>query len=247
MPESASYTSEQIYQILHDEILNLDLLPGQPLLEHEVGRRFGVSRTPVRTAFFRLKDEGLLRVVPYKGSYVTLLDFDNVLQLIYMRVAIETMVMRDYARLGDPLELERLRYHIRRQGVLIQDPQVEPAEFYASDAAIHKLFYQATHKEILWDFIQRAQIHYTRFRMLDMVKTPSYEELYRDHQELFRIVEERRFDQIEPCVRRHIYSGLMRLQGHLETEFAPYFVQQVFHYPTPEEMGQIEIEGVSQR
>ena len=66
--------------------------------ENEICERFGVSRTPVRDALRLLQEQGFVETVPYRGTYVTLLSLDNIKQMIYMRVAVETMVLRDFLK-----------------------------------------------------------------------------------------------------------------------------------------------------
>lgn len=220
-------SSQAIYETLKAEILNLKIKPGELVLENEVGKRFAVSRTPVRTAFQRLKDEGLLHVVPYKATYATLIDFNNVLQLIYMRIAIETKVVQDFIRQADPMQIEMLHHNYRRQTILISgDVQVD--EFYHMDARYHQMFYQFVNKEILWQFMQRAQIHYTRFRMLDIVETSRFAELVQEHQQLFEIVKNGATQEVEPFITRHMHGGVRRLGKRIFSEFEPYFLHDDF-------------------
>ena len=44
--------------------------------------------------------------IPYRGTYVTLLSLDNIKQMIYMRVAVETMVLRDFMQNRTPMVME---------------------------------------------------------------------------------------------------------------------------------------------
>ena len=74
--------------------------------ENEICERFGVSRTPVRDALRLLQEQGFVETVPYRGTYVTLLSLDNIKQMIYMRVAVETMVLRDFRKVQNPMTLE---------------------------------------------------------------------------------------------------------------------------------------------
>ena len=82
---------EMVYQVLKKEILDLELKPGQLIKETEICERFSVSRTPVRDALRLLQEQGFVITVPYRGIYVTLLSLSNIKQMIYMRVAVETM------------------------------------------------------------------------------------------------------------------------------------------------------------
>ena len=49
-------SSEYMYQVLKNEILTLEIKPGEPMSENDLCKRFGVSRTPVRSALQRLRD-----------------------------------------------------------------------------------------------------------------------------------------------------------------------------------------------
>ena len=98
-------SSEYMYQVLKNEILTLEIKPGEPMSENDLCKRFGVSRTPVRSALQRLRDAGLVTIVPYKGTTASLLNFEEIRQLIYMRVAVESMVLRDFIDVCTPILL----------------------------------------------------------------------------------------------------------------------------------------------
>ena len=55
---------ELVFQTLKQEILDLELKPGQIISENEICGRFGVSRTPVREAVRRLQEQGFVITVP---------------------------------------------------------------------------------------------------------------------------------------------------------------------------------------
>ncbi len=215
-------SSEGIFRTLKEEILNLTLKPGQALSENEVCTRFGVSRTPVRSVLQRLQAEGLVDVVPYKGTTVTLLRLDDIEQRIYMRIAIESMVLRDFIDVCTPILLEKVRYIIRKQTVLMEG-QFSSAEFYALDSQLHEIWFKATGKQLLWQLIQQSQVNYTRFRMLDIVAVQNYEAIMEEHHRMFTAIEQKDKAAIEPLVRLHMYGGLNRLGRRIETDFREYF------------------------
>jgi len=67
--------SEKIYDQLKEAIVNLTFKPGERLNDTALAAQFGVSRTPVREAFKRLEDEGLIELFP--GSMTRVADFDE--------------------------------------------------------------------------------------------------------------------------------------------------------------------------
>lgn len=219
-----AYNSESIYLQLKHEILNLTLKPGQTLSENELCARFSVSRTPIRTALQRLQAEGLMKVIPYKGSVVTLLDFDEIKQNIYMRTAIESAVLRDFLPLCTPLLQEKIHYQIRKQSVLIAG-SFSPQQFYNMDSGMHEIWFRVTDKMLLWQMIQKAQTGYTRFRMLDIVEERSFAKIIEEHRTLFELICRKDMPGIEPLMKKHLNGGINRLGERIGTEFADYFIK----------------------
>lgn len=216
-------SSEYIYRCLQKEIIDLTLKPGEPISEHGLCERFSVSRTPVRSVLQRLGNAGLVDVVPYKGSFVTLLDFDDIEQMIYMRIAVESAVIRDFIPMCTPFLEEKLRYIIRKQIVLIQNKPLDLTRFYDLDSQFHVFWFKAAKKQKLWELIQKSQVNYTRFRMLDIVAVHNLRQIIQEHEVLFDIIHDRRADEVEPLIRKHLMGGINRLGERIHTEFGAYF------------------------
>ena len=97
MPETAQNgTNLDIFSSLKHELLDLTIKPGEQILESAVCERFGSSRPPVRAAFQRLADLGLVDILPYKGVYASLLDLDYIHQMIHLRTKIEGQILVDF-------------------------------------------------------------------------------------------------------------------------------------------------------
>jgi DNA-binding GntR family transcriptional regulator len=108
--EPKTYLASKVYGALREAILAGDFDPGEPLTEHDLCRRFGVSRTPVREALAKLDRDRLVRVVPKKGAFVRTVSHDEIRELYEIREALEALVVRLAApRLaeGELAEFER--------------------------------------------------------------------------------------------------------------------------------------------
>ena len=95
-PQSVS----SLYAALRRDIVRLALRPGQRLSENEIALRFGTSRAPVREAFIRLAEEGLIEVRPQRGSFVTRISIAAMQRARFVREAIELSVVRRAAEMG---------------------------------------------------------------------------------------------------------------------------------------------------
>jgi DNA-binding GntR family transcriptional regulator len=102
--------AEQVYGALKQQMHDFALVPGDRFSEAELAQRLSVSRTPVREALFRLRNEGLLDVDARSGWYVRPIDFARIEQLYDLRVLIEsTCVSRLCAMPTPPPKLEALK------------------------------------------------------------------------------------------------------------------------------------------
>ena len=86
--------NQQIYRILRRDIVHCLIPPGTPLSEKEVSVRFDVSRQPVREAFIKLAENGLIQIRPQRGSYVNKISLSQVRNGCFVRQAIECAVVR---------------------------------------------------------------------------------------------------------------------------------------------------------
>lgn len=204
--EEKNYKSrgEMVGETLKQEILDLRLKPGQMISENDVCDRFGVSRTPVREALRLLQEQGFVETVPYRGTYVTLLSLDNIKQMIYMRVAVETMVLRDFIAVQSPMVMEDIRHQIAKQQALIQEKDFEPEQFYRMDARMHSIWFTAVRRQKLWEMLQAQQLHYTRFRMLDFITETDFTRIIGEHKELFGLIEARDERGVEASLKEHL-------------------------------------------
>ncbi|PNV62851.1 GntR family transcriptional regulator [Clostridium sp. chh4-2] len=217
---------EMVFDVLKREILDLELKPGQSISENEICARFEVSRTPVRDALQRLQEQGFVHTVPYSGTYVTLLNLNNIRQMIYMRMAVESMVLRDFLEISTPMLLEDIRYMIRKQQLLIEQPGFEAEQFYRMDAQMHALWFEATNKMKVWGVIQEQQLHYTRFRMLDFVTETDFTRIIKEHTELFDLIQAKDMNRLEKALSAHLYYSMERMRHTIEVDYKDYFEQQ---------------------
>lgn len=215
---------DDVYELMKREILSLEIKPGTMITEQIICDKYGISRTPSRHVMQRLRDEGLIHSIPYKASYVSLLDFDSIRQLIYMRTAIETRVIKDAMKSGSDDFIERLEKSLKKQEKLLQG-DFTPDDFYELDSEFHKNWFIETDKCIVWEEIQKLLVHYTRFRMLDIVVVKNFQAIYEEHKMLVQMMKEGRYEEVEPMITKHLYGGIERLGDKIHGEYADYFIK----------------------
>lgn len=217
------YTSREIFSILEKEILTLEIKPGSPLSESSLCERFGVSRSPIRSVLQELRVSGLVNITPYKATYVTLMDFNIINQIIYQRMAVETFILKDFIRMASLLDLEKVRHVHLSMEKLMESADYSPDQFYALDGQLHKAWFTAMRKEYLWESIQKSNCHYTRFRMLDIIEVQSYQQIFDEHEAILKALEAHDEAAIRPLIKKHLFGGVTRLGQHIFTDLKHYF------------------------
>src|SRR5690554_232 len=85
--------ASQIFGLIRDAIVSMELLPGQMISETALAEQFGVSRTPVREALIQLAGIGFVEVLPQRGTYVSRFSMEKILEARFIREALELAVV----------------------------------------------------------------------------------------------------------------------------------------------------------
>lgn len=218
-----SLTSDEIYEILENEIIQLKIQPGDVLSENTLCKRFQISRTPIRSVLQRLQQNGFVQIVPHKGTIVTAIRLKLASQWIFQRMAVECMVLRDFINICSPTDIARIHYAQeclqKIADKLHKDPEAfDINEFLVTDLSMHRIWFQVTDKLCLWENLVRPQADYSRFIRLDVVGGRNVPDVMKEHQQLIEIIENRDFTAIEPLLKRHLYGGVRRMGSELFSE-----------------------------
>ena len=102
MTQQANQTAEELYRKIKNELFDFLLLPGDRFTETELASRYGVSRTPVRAALYRLKHEGYFEVQFRSGWSVKPFDFVRFDELYDLRAMLELTAVEKLCQLDAP-------------------------------------------------------------------------------------------------------------------------------------------------
>jgi DNA-binding GntR family transcriptional regulator len=157
----------QIYFDLRERIVSVSLVPGELLSEVRIAQDYGVSRTPVREAFKRLEEEGLLEVVPKVGSFVARIDLDAVRDSQFIRETLECRIVELAAARIRPAQRAQLVAVLARQNAAIEVN--DSAAFFRADESMHELLAKIAGHARTWVVIHEAKAQLDRLRRLALI------------------------------------------------------------------------------
>jgi DNA-binding GntR family transcriptional regulator len=194
--------AEQVYDALKAQMHDFKLVPGDRFSEAELGVRMGVSRTPVREALFRLRNEGLLDVESKSGWFVRPIDFGKLEQLYDLRVLLETASVTRLCAL--PEEAPDLAALKKVWLLPVTERLSDGREVGALDEQFHATLVRAAGNEeiarVHWDVTERIRI----IRRLDFTRPDRIEATYAEHAKILRAVIQRKPDAAQLLLRSHI-------------------------------------------
>lgn len=205
-PESMG---SRVYDLLRQAIIELRILPGHLLSETELARQLDVSRQPVREAFIKLAEAGLVEVRPQRGTYVLLISRREVENARFIREAIEVAFVRKVAAERGAEIAAALRPTILRQEAARASG--DAAEFLQHDEEFHQIIARGAGCERSWKLLETLKAQMDRVRYLSFPDATPMDTLIGQHHAVADAVETAAPDRAEAAMRVHLGEILKSL------------------------------------
>jgi len=154
----------RIYDRLKDAIITGSLQPLERITENRVAADFGLSRTPVREAFQRLEKEGLIQVVPKRGSFVSRPTIEDILEIYQMRTPLEGTCARVAAERIEDDQLALLERLVRVEQA--RGSGRSPERSLRASAQFHATIYACSRNQRMANLLMDLQNQVHRVRAL---------------------------------------------------------------------------------
>ena len=204
----AESAPSQVYAALRAAIVAAEFEPGQRLSENELAAQLGVSRTPVREALARLRDDRLVDIVPQLGTFVTPISVAAVMDAQFVREALECAAVRLAAQRADAADVARLRAIIARQRAVDS-----PEAFLKLDDELHAELCALSGHGVAWTITLRANGHLDRIRRLSLPQPRYLPQMIDEHEQVVDAIAASNPDAAEAALRHHLRMVLSELPG----------------------------------
>jgi DNA-binding GntR family transcriptional regulator len=198
-----------VYDALSQAIVSTELEPGRQISENEIADKLGVSRTPVREALARLRDDQLVQIVPQLGTFVSRISVAGVDDAQFLREALECSAVRlatEHADAGDVAQLNAII-----SGQEVARDAADPAAFFVLDDELHSSLCELSGRPIAWTIVARANGHLNRVRRLSLAEPSYIAEMIKEHKAVVDAVGRGEPDAAEHALRHHLRMVLSDL------------------------------------
>jgi DNA-binding GntR family transcriptional regulator len=210
---------EQAYNYIKMLVLNEEVPVNSFLSERSLAEQLGMSKTPVRLAIERLENEGFVRVSPQQGIVVIALSFEEILDYIDYRLALEGFIVRHIAGTLTDLQVAALQANLEEQAHLLrQDSSNKRESLVLSDMAFHRLLAEFKGNKQISQALERQQDMIFRVANRIYQRHPiRVETSYQEHQAIAKAVIEGEKDKAVTLMTEHIQKIRGLLIGSTDT------------------------------
>jgi len=195
---------EKVHKALKRALMELDIYGTDSLKldERTLADSLGVSRTPVREALLRLEQDGLVRMVPRRGAFVVRKTKAEILDMIHVWAAIESMAARLAVVQASEREINRLRQLFTSFDHTNQ-ANADIDEYSETNIEFHQAIVDLGHNDLIRNIAEGLFIHMRAIRMHTIRQGDRATRSIIDHIRIIESIEKRDAEAAERLVREH--------------------------------------------
>lgn len=189
-------------RVLLFNIVSLELPPGSAVSENELSSVMNLSRTPVREALIELSRMNLVEIRPQRGSYIARIDYDLIEESRFMRLVLESAVLKLACEQGMS---EAHMTHLKR--ILKLQREFQDSEDVTQqldlDNLFHRTIFESVNKLRTYNVLRSQMVHFDRIRTLSL-KSVKNSRTIDDHENIIYALERRDAELAEMLIARHL-------------------------------------------
>jgi DNA-binding GntR family transcriptional regulator len=200
--EQATTLGESAYCQIRELIITLELPPASLIDEEQLVARLGVGHTPIREALRRLAHEGLVVILPRRGTLVADVNMSDLYKVFELRLELEPFAAQLAAQRATPAQLDAMHaLFADNAAVLANGSNVELMHL---DHEAHRQLAQAAGNEFLETTLERLYTHVLRLWYVSLHTVGGLREALDEHRAIVAAVAQGDGAQAAQMMRDHI-------------------------------------------
>lgn len=205
--------SDQVFEKLQTDIVKGVIHPGQKFSESELAITYGVGRGPLREAIRRLEGRGLIVKRPHSGISVVSLGYQELIDIYYVREALEGMACRLAAENMSTIEIDELKNLLSQHKQMVSDEEWRSYYQKEGDFDFHYRIIKGSGNKKLYQSLCGELYHLVRmyrYRLSMMSGRPA--QALKEHANIVEAIAARDGELAEMLMRRHISAARKNIQ-----------------------------------
>ena len=201
--------TDRTFLAIREAIMELNFLPGEIIRKHDICNALGVSRSPVSEALAKLRNEGLVEVVPQSGTFVSRFSLQDIKEGAFLREAIELACIEILASNISEQQLIDLNRNLKLQKVLAETDDYQG--FYQLDAEMHGMIMDFTGYKNLAKVTKTGWVQVDRARQLLLPVDGRLKKAFQEHRAVIKALEKNDVALAREQMRTHLNQLILLL------------------------------------
>jgi len=154
--------AEQVSKILTEAILEDTLKGGDKLVESDLQKQFGISRSPLREAFRDLEKKGLVTITPRKGTFVKSISRKDIQENFPVRASLEGLAAKEAFKKMSAKDRSRMERALLKMENAVK--KNDPKSYWKQHLLFHEIFITACGNDVLIHILQTLRMHSLWYR-----------------------------------------------------------------------------------
>jgi DNA-binding GntR family transcriptional regulator len=209
---------EQVSRILTEAILEGDLKGGDQLIEAELQKQFGISRSPVREAFRDLEKKGLVVIIPRRGTFVKRITRKDIEENFPVRAVLEGLAAQEAYQKITQDALAEMSQVLWEMAKAVDENDTKA--YWRSHLEFHDIFIKASGNDILINVLKTLRMHSLWYRFAYQYYQEDLHRALDVHQKIFNHFRNQDLDQkvMGELVQGHIQVAYRRFLAYLDEQ-----------------------------
>lgn len=196
--------SSDLVEYIKQKILSGQLKPGDRIVETKLARELGISQTPLREAIHQLAGEGIVTIVPNKGTSVAVLTPHDVFEIYTLRANLEGLAIKLAILNRTPEDIDTLENHYEEMKRKGRDESV--TSLAAETSYLHRYIYQMSKHSHLISMIDAISFKIALVNSMVCMKYSKQKEV-EEHAELIEAVKKADPIHAEKVMKAHLHRA----------------------------------------
>lgn len=207
---------DKIASSIRDSIIEGKIKPGERLMEPDVAKTLGVSRTPLREAFLQLESEGFLKVNPRKGALVTETSPKDAEETYIIKGALEAVAARLASDNINDKQIEELVSLNQKMEAIAQSNDKDYKTFLELNSVFHQKIYECSGNTKLIKMINTLRNQTLRYNYIFLSLLSHLDESVEEHYEIIEALKKRKPEEAESFIRKHNENARQMLINYIK-------------------------------
>jgi DNA-binding GntR family transcriptional regulator len=210
--------SDQTYEILRELILRRDLMAGHRVDFDELQERLGVSRTPVKEAFNRLAKDGLVTIVPRRGTYITEFTAEDIAERFHLRQILETGVVDEVVANLTGTSLRKLQQLCGQMEAFdATDTSVSAyVDFLRNDSDFHYTIIALAGNNLLSSIYEDLNLHLRMASSFYLASDKQLDRVNQEHRQILSVLEAGNIAGLRKAMENHISNSTRAVESNMQ-------------------------------